>query len=86
MYRQLWRQYQNGIEGLFERAAAQRNRDIDTKAAALVFSRMIEGFWIGWVADPNMMSAKESESACHALVDLLLGDSSFMAKKAVPER
>jgi TetR/AcrR family transcriptional repressor of bet genes len=76
MYRQLWRDYRVGIAGLFERAAAQRNRAVDARAASLLFCRMIEGFWIGCVADPNMMSAAEAKSACHALVDLLLGESS----------
>jgi TetR/AcrR family transcriptional regulator, transcriptional repressor of bet genes len=76
MYRQLSRAYRVGIAALFERAAVQRNRAVDASAASLLFCRMIEGFWIGWVADPNMMSAAEAESACHALVDLLLGESS----------
>jgi TetR/AcrR family transcriptional repressor of bet genes len=83
MYRKLWRDYRTGIAGLFQRAAAQRDLSIDADAAALLFSRMIEGFWIGWVADPNMMIVAEAERTCHALVDLLLGDSSPLCKKAV---
>ena len=85
MYRRMWQEYRTGIADLFERAAAQRERSIDAKAAALLFERTIEGFWIGWVADPQMMSLAEAESACHALVDLLLGDSSAIAKKPVPD-
>jgi TetR/AcrR family transcriptional repressor of bet genes len=81
MYRQLWRNYRAGIAGLFERAAAQRNLSIDADAAALMFSRLIEGFWIGWAADPDMMTVAESERACHALVDLLLGETSPISKK-----
>jgi AcrR family transcriptional regulator len=81
MYRQLWRKYRTGIAGLFERAAAQRNLSIDADAAALMFSRLIEGFWIGWAADPDMMTVAESERACHALVDLLLGETSPISKK-----
>ena len=74
MYRQLWQDYRIGITNLFERAAAQRNRAIDANTASLLFCRVIEGFWIGSAADPAMMSIDESESACHLLVDLLLGE------------
>jgi TetR/AcrR family transcriptional repressor of bet genes len=85
MYRKLWQEYRSAVAGLFERAAAQRERSIDASAAALMFSRMIEGFWVGWVADPHMMSVEQAESACHALVDLLLGDRSSSIKKRVAD-
>jgi TetR/AcrR family transcriptional repressor of bet genes len=85
LYRQLWQDYRVGIAGLFERAAAQRNRAIDADAASLLFSRMIEGFWIGSAAAPEMMTVAESESACHALVELLLGEPSSISRKAVPD-
>jgi TetR/AcrR family transcriptional regulator, transcriptional repressor of bet genes len=83
MYRQLWRDLRAGITALFERAAAQRNRALNADAASLMFCRMIEGFWVGWAADPSMMTVAESESACHTLVDVLLGEPSSISKKAV---
>jgi TetR/AcrR family transcriptional regulator, transcriptional repressor of bet genes len=73
MYRQLWSEYRAGIAGLFERIAAQKKRAIDAEAAGLIFSRMIEGFWVGWVADPDMMTVAQAERACHTMLDLLLG-------------
>jgi TetR/AcrR family transcriptional regulator, transcriptional repressor of bet genes len=73
MYRQLWSDYRSGIAGLFERIAAQQHRTIDAETAALIFSRMIEGFWVGWVADPDMMSVAQAERACHGMLDLMLG-------------
>jgi len=72
LYQQLWRDYRNGIASLFTRAATQNQRTIDAETAALLFSRMIEGFWTGWVADPGMMTVAQAERACHSLVDLLL--------------
>jgi len=72
MYRQLWVEYRAGIAGLFERIVAQKKRSIDAEAAALIFSRMIEGFWVGWVADPDMMTVAQAERACHGMLDLLL--------------
>jgi TetR/AcrR family transcriptional repressor of bet genes len=85
IYRELWGGYRIGIKGLFERAAAQRNKTIDADAASLLFCRVIEGFWIGWAADPSSMTVEQSESACHALVDMLLGEPSSILKKAVPD-
>jgi TetR/AcrR family transcriptional regulator, transcriptional repressor of bet genes len=72
MYRQLWSDYRVGIAGLFERVATQQHRIIDAETAALIFSRMIEGFWVGWVGDPDMMSIAQAERACHGMLDLLL--------------
>lgn len=80
-YRELWRGYRVGISSLFQRAALERKITIDADATALVFSRMIEGFWIGWVADPQMMTVAEAERACHGLLDLLLGARSAPMNK-----
>lgn len=80
-YRELWRDYRVGIAGLFERAAQDRKLTIDAKAAALLFSRMVEGFWVGWVADPSMMSVAEAERACHGMLDLILDMPSAISSK-----
>jgi hypothetical protein len=47
----------------------------------LLFSRTIEGFWVGWVADPSMMSVAEAERACHGMVDLILGMPSVISSR-----
>ena len=47
-----------------------------------MFSRLIEGYLIGWVANPDMMTVAEAEKACHALVDLLLGEPRSRSRKA----
>lgn len=81
MYGELWRDYHAGIAGLFERAAAGWKLAMDAKSAALLFSRMIEGFWVGWVADPQMVTVGEAERACHRMLDLLLGTPSRRSQK-----
>jgi TetR/AcrR family transcriptional repressor of bet genes len=86
MYRQLWQDFCAGIAGLFQRAAAQYKLAVDAKGAALMISRMIEGFWIGWVANPDMMTVAEAEHACHTLVDLMLGESSRRTRRLAQER
>jgi TetR/AcrR family transcriptional repressor of bet genes len=84
MYRRLWQDYCAGIAGLFQRAAAHREVPIDAKAAALMFSRLIEGFWLGWAADPGRMKVTDAEKACHTLIDSLLGEAVTRPKKAAP--
>ncbi|MGF7162449.1 AcrR family transcriptional regulator [Rhodoligotrophos appendicifer] len=80
LYRELWRSYRSGIAGLMTRAAADRNLEIDADLAAMLFSQMIEGFWIGWVADPVAVSKENAEKACHGMLDLLLGSPSSLSK------
>lgn len=76
IYRDLWRNYRTGIAGLMKRAAQARGVDIDADLAALTFSQMIEGFWVGWAADPVAVDKARAEKACHELVDRMLGISS----------
>lgn len=73
IYRDLWRNYRRGIMGLMKRAARRRGITIDAELAALTFSQVIEGFWIGWAADPGAVNKAQLERACHNLVDQLLG-------------
>jgi TetR/AcrR family transcriptional repressor of bet genes len=73
IYRDLWRDYRSGIAGLMKRAAQARGVAIDADLAALTFSQVIEGFWIGWAADPVAVDKARAEKACHDLVDRMLG-------------
>lgn len=73
IYRQLWRNYRAGIASLMKAAAAERGIEIDADLAALTFSQLIEGFWVGWAADPVAVNKSHAEKACHNMVDLLLG-------------
>lgn len=73
IYRDLWRDYRSGIAGLMKRAAQARGVAIDADLAALTFSQLIEGFWVGWAADPVAVDKARAEKACHDLVDRMLG-------------
>jgi TetR/AcrR family transcriptional regulator, transcriptional repressor of bet genes len=73
IYRDLWRDYRSGIAGLIKRAAQARGVAIDADLAALTFSQVIEGFWVGWAADPVAVDKTRAEKACHDLVDRMLG-------------
>jgi AcrR family transcriptional regulator len=75
IYRDLWRGYRTGIATLMKRAAQERGVQIDADLAALTFSQLIEGFWVGWAADPKAVDAARAEKACHDVVDRLFGIS-----------
>jgi TetR/AcrR family transcriptional repressor of bet genes len=73
IYRDLWRDYRAGIARLMKRAGQARGVQIDAELAALAFSQAIEGFWVGWAADPVAVDKAQAEQACHLMVNQLLG-------------
>lgn len=75
IYRELWRTYRTGISALMQRAAKERGVQIDADLAALMFSQAIEGFWVGWAADPVAVNKALAEKACHEMVDRMLAAS-----------
>lgn len=81
IYRELWHNYRIGIAGLMRRAAKKRGVQIDVDLAALTFSQLIEGFWVGWAADPVAVNRTRAEKACHTLLDLLLGAEAETARQ-----
>jgi len=72
IYRDLWRKYRAGIARLLRRAAEDRGVALDAEVAALMFSQAIEGFWVGWAADPSAVNKAKAEAACHLMLDGLL--------------
>jgi len=75
IYRDIWRDYRAGVGRLFDRAAKQKNIDIEVDKVALTFSQLIEGLWVGWAADPASVSPRLAEDCCHAYVKTVLGTS-----------
>lgn len=71
VYRSLWHDYREGIARLVARAATQRGLTIDAALAALTFSQLIEGCWVGWAADSSSITQKKAEAACQTYLDLL---------------
>lgn len=72
IYRQLWKDWREGIMRLLDRAAEQHGLAIDSRLAAVTLSQLVEGFWVGWAADPATITPKKAEAACHQYLDLLL--------------
>lgn len=76
IYRQLWKDWREGIARLFDKAAEQHNLTIDSRLAALTLSQLIEGFWVGWAADPQTVTERKAETACHQYLDMLFAGAS----------
>jgi TetR/AcrR family transcriptional regulator, transcriptional repressor of bet genes len=70
VYRELWRSYRAAILRLMLRAAEERGATFDAGRAALTFSRLIEGFYIGWADDPVAVTPADAKAACHEFLDL----------------
>jgi AcrR family transcriptional regulator len=73
VYCKLWRSYRGAIARLIRRAAEQRHLELDPARSALAFSRLIEGFYIGWADDPVAVTPAEAKAACHEFLELRFG-------------
>jgi AcrR family transcriptional regulator len=73
IYRTIWVEYREGLARLIARAAP--GDGVDPEIAALTFSQMVEGFWVGWAADPTSISPAKAEKCCLAYLDLILSGS-----------
>jgi TetR/AcrR family transcriptional repressor of bet genes len=76
VYRELWRSYRAAIGRLMARAAEERGIAVDADRAALTFSRLVEGFYIGWADDPMAVTPDAAKAACHEYLDLRFGPRS----------
>ncbi len=61
IHRDLWRTYRRWIRQLIHAAAAERGLKIDARRAALTFSTLIDGLWIGWIMDDEAYGPQEAE-------------------------
>lgn len=73
IYRDIWRDYRQGVGRLLENAAKASGAKLDPATAALAFSQLVEGLWVGWAADPEEVSPTKAAICCHNYVDLILG-------------
>jgi TetR/AcrR family transcriptional repressor of bet genes len=53
LHRELWGGYRRWIERLIARAAAQREMELDVHLAALTFTQLVDGLWLGWVMEES---------------------------------
>lgn len=65
----LWRRYRHWVERMFAQAAEERGLKIDARRAAIMYSELINGLWIGWLLDNEAYSP---ETAAGIVSDWLL--------------
>jgi TetR/AcrR family transcriptional repressor of bet genes len=81
LYRTIWRDYRSGVGRLFSRSAQDRGIVLDPDRAALTFSQLVEGLWVGWAADPQAIAPDTAAACCHAYVDMVLGRGACQTAK-----
>jgi len=59
LHQRLYRRYRLWIERMIDQAAKQRSLEIDAKRAAVTYVQMVDGFWMGWIMDPDAYSMDE---------------------------
>lgn len=74
IYRELRTDFRQVLARLIARAAEQHNVAANPQRSALIIAQMVEGFWVGWVADEAAVSPQEAERACLDYLDLLFND------------
>lgn len=62
LHQKLWRRYRAWIQRMMEQAALERGIEIDAKRAALTYSQMIDGFWLGWLMDKDAYTPEDAEA------------------------
>jgi TetR/AcrR family transcriptional regulator, transcriptional repressor of bet genes len=76
IYRELRMEFRQVLSRLIARAADDRAVAVNATRAALTVAQMVEGFWVGWVADEAAVSPAEAEGACQDYLALLLAPPS----------
>ncbi len=72
IYREIWRDYREGVGRLLDRAAKNAGVAINATTAALTLSQLVEGLWVGWAGDPTVVTPRSAEKCCHDYLDMLL--------------
>ena len=62
LYHKLWRRYRIWVRRMIEQAAAQRGLEIDADRAALTYTQLVDGFWLGWLMDKDAYSPDDAIS------------------------
>jgi AcrR family transcriptional regulator len=81
IYRELRAEFRQALARLIERMAEPHNAPVNAQRAALTIAQMVEGFWVGWVADEAAVSPDEAERACQDYLALLIDGGTAAQKK-----
>jgi TetR/AcrR family transcriptional repressor of bet genes len=84
IHRELWRSYRRWIQHLIHSAARERGLKIDARRAAITFSQLIDGLWIGWIMDEEIYELKEAEEILHDWVLNLFAQAEPGRPSAMP--
>lgn len=80
----LWRGYRAWIARLIAAAAAERGLEVDAQRAAITFSQLVDGLWIGLVMDDEAYSPETAEAILHDWVLNLFGEAPARSRGKAP--
>lgn len=73
LHRKRYDIYRTSLARAIEAIARERKRDVDAAGLARKLIAMIDGLWLEWCLDPDVLSASEAKAACYELVEAELG-------------
>ena len=84
IHQQLWRSYRRWIQRLIHAVATSRQLDIDVVRAAVTFTQLIDGLWIGWVMDDEIYGPDEAEAILREWVVELFRNAAPRTRQSAP--
>lgn len=86
LHQKLWRRYRAWIERMMAQAAHERGIEIDARRAALTYSQMIDGFWLGWLMDKEAYTPEDAEAIVRDWLLDLFGERPASRRKPVAKK
>lgn len=69
LHRKRYRAYRSGLALAISAIAEERGRDVDATSLGLKLIALIDGLWLEWCVNPNVLSPETAKTACLDLVE-----------------
>lgn len=73
LHRKRYRAYRSDLVRAISAIAEARRREVDAASLALRLIALIDGLWLEWCIDPEVLTAGDAKTACYDLVEADLG-------------
>ena len=72
-HRKLYDAYRRSLTGAIAAIAGARRRDVNAPALARSFIALVDGLWLEWCLDPDVLSPADARAASYELLEAQLG-------------
>lgn len=73
LHRKRYSAYRDGLIEAITAIAGDRQREVDARSLALALIALIDGLWLEWCIDPDVLSPDDARTACYQLIESKLG-------------